>query len=183
MEPHQKRQKTTPNQAGHSTIDSKGYLALLPTELRQLIWDAVGKVDDYDSLLRTDQRTRCEILSRLPGGILECAQSGICQDSEGCNNHTVVDEITIMVDPDREDGSWLKIRLAWAKRQTVWKVRDINTNFLALTLFHYRAKRVTVEFHPPTKGFRFAAFLVLRAKLFDVGTLLGRIQFQPEPTL
>lgn len=70
-----------------------------------------------------------------------------------------------------------------AKLESVWTIKQLDSTPVVALLPRYKAKRITVEFNPPCTGFRLAAFLILRAKLFDLCTLLDRIAAQESPIL
>jgi hypothetical protein len=95
----------------------------------------------------------------------------------------LVDEIRIIVEPWCSEDSWLKVVIRRERLESVWTIKQLDSTLVVALLPYYKAKRIKVEFEPPSKAFRLAAFVILRAKLFDLCTLLDRITAQQTPTL
>ncbi|KAB5572799.1 hypothetical protein GE09DRAFT_684437 [Coniochaeta sp. 2T2.1] len=166
----------------NSTAQALASLSSLPPEVRRQIWDHIAETHDLTPLLDTSRWTRQDIKSRLPGGIPTCPGPRCWYPFKTCARP--VDEIRVVVEPWCSDHSWLKLVLRRHKSESVWTIRQIDGTFLTSQLRNYPARRVVVEFHPPAqrRGFRLATFLTLRAKLYDVCVLLGRVRLTGQTT-
>ncbi|KAB5554589.1 hypothetical protein GE09DRAFT_1287117 [Coniochaeta sp. 2T2.1] len=166
----------------NSTAQALASLSSLPPEVRRQIWNHIAETHDLTPLLATSRWTRQDIKSRLPGEIPTCAGPRCWYPFKTCARP--VDEIRVVVEPWRSDHSWLKLVLRRHKSESVWTIRQIDETFLTSQLRNYPARRVVVEFRPPAqrRGFRHAAFLTLRAKLYDVCVLLGRVRLTGQTT-
>lgn len=159
-------------------------LQTIPLEVRWMIWDEVGEVEDFCSLIQTCKWIGAEILERIPVPGCKCKSR--------LHNHCPrpiikLDHLAIIVDPYCSPGrSWLKFEATppgSANRRrppVVWTIRDLDS---ALTpdLACIQSRRITIEFRAPKRGYYFVFFLVLRAKLFDVCQIINRMDGSPLP--
>lgn len=155
-------------------------LETLPPAVRSQIWDAVGEEEDLGSLLMTSRTTRDDILSGIPGAPLSCGcpRTRPCR----CGRGFEIDRLTIIVDSVCSERRWLKFSVRRTRHATpsVWCVADLDSP-LARALRYCRPRETVVEFQSPKKqsGVLYgAAYMVLRAKLFDVCEILG--WFRPQ---
>ncbi|KAI1461274.1 hypothetical protein F4805DRAFT_413427 [Annulohypoxylon moriforme] len=166
----------------------------LPTELRSLIWSAVGEKENFDSLMMVSQSIRHEILCEIPGALLscECPYNRPCR----CGKGFEIDRLTIIVDCNCSERYWLKFYVYRRQRSipSVWCIADLDTS-LAQVLRYYRPRETVIEFQAP-KGImggepdekydpyepyeQYGPYMVFRAKLFDVCEILGWFQPQRE---
>ncbi|KAI0835774.1 hypothetical protein F5Y06DRAFT_299250 [Hypoxylon sp. FL0890] len=152
-------------------------LETLPPELSSLIWNAVGEEEDFSSLLTTSWTIRHEILRWMPGALLSCRCPFMrpCR----CGKGFEIDRLTIIVDQVCSGRRWLKfyIHLGPQATPSVWCIADLDSP-LARALRYCRPRETIVEFQAPERGHLAPAYMVLRAKLFDVCEILG--WFQPQ---
>ncbi|KAI1425904.1 hypothetical protein F5Y12DRAFT_795113 [Xylaria sp. FL1777] len=160
-------------------------LERLPTELRSLIWNAVGEQETFDSLMMASSLIRDEILDGIPGALLlscNCPHNRPCC----CGRGFEIERLAIIVDCHCSEKYWLKFYIYPRRRSTpsVWSIADLDAP-LAQVLRYYRPQETTIEFQL-AKGSACdngARYMVLRAKLFDVCEILGWFQPQRERRL
>lgn len=170
-----KRQANTPPNSN---------LERLPPELRHMIWNELGKIDDFQSLLQTSRYTRADILFRIPGSGLWCKCKCNKFNPCTCGPGVEIESLKIIVDSDCAFGSWLKFSVAGkhGRYGPVWSVRHVDSN-LALALRYCHPRNITIEFHAPKKGYYLASFHVLLAKIPNICTILNSIQMQSRRTV
>ncbi|KAM0260097.1 hypothetical protein ACHAQJ_003022 [Trichoderma viride] len=63
-----------------------------------------------------------------------------------------------------------------------WKITTLD-DFLARPVRYFRPREIVIDFQAPKTGYYLGALLILRAKLFDVCSVLELVQAQPKRSL
>ncbi len=162
---------------------TKATISSLPTELRCQIWETIARASDVSNLLQVDRRTRAEVLSQIPGGKLPWGEDYAQLILQ--TYRIDLDKLVIVVDSDLSSSYFLRFEAttSGALEPMVWSVSDLDSP-LARCLQHLRPRHTVVEFLAPRGGYHLAAILIMRAKLFDVMSILTRLKRPgefPEP--
>ena len=140
-------------------------LSELPPELRLLIWEAVGEIEDLSTLLRLARRTRAEVISVLPAGFVFC----------GSGKFTELDQLVIVVNGRCSERYWLELEATRARKRYAWSTRDLDSALLQ-GLKLCQPREMVVEFRAPKGGYHLASLLTMRAKPCDVHKVLDSMK-------
>ncbi|KAL7905847.1 hypothetical protein GGI35DRAFT_488111 [Trichoderma velutinum] len=153
----------------------------LSPELRYMIWSEVSQTDSYTQLLRTSHLIRADILALIPRAGFSCQCSPYVPCT--CGKSIDVKRLTITVEPECSPQSWLKFSVSMHRGQEIsWRVESLD-GILAQPLRYFHPKEIFIDFQAPKKGDYHISLLILRAKVFDVCSVLDLVQAQRERSL